>query len=191
MTWDRVDIVERQLDRYLDSAQAVATRLEPSARCGAGAAAATALALFEDHCPRQEVAARELKRLTAASTQSARRATRTTRSSGPACASTIPPSSTIGPAASCWRARASFPAAHRSLTPCLAWSPRARTRSARAATRCGAAVRCGCRHRPAPSQATCRRRWAWPSASPAHIGSVSPAAFSATPWWSAPSATPA
>ena len=55
-----------------------------------------------------------------------------------------------------------------------AWSPRARTRSARAATRCGAAVRCGCRRRRAPSPATCRRRWASPSAWPARSASALP-----------------
>src|SRR5688500_15832652 len=66
MTWDRVDIVERQLDRYLDSAQAAATRLEPSAplRDGGELTAAVALALFEDQVASRQVdvAARELKK---------------------------------------------------------------------------------------------------------------------------------
>jgi len=66
MTWDRVDIVERQLDRYLDSAQAAATRLDPSAplRDDGQLTAATALALFEDQVASRQldVAARELKK---------------------------------------------------------------------------------------------------------------------------------
>ena len=66
MTWDRVEIVERQLDRYLDSAQPAATRLEPTAplREGGELAVATALALFEDQVASRQldVAARELKK---------------------------------------------------------------------------------------------------------------------------------
>jgi 2-oxoisovalerate dehydrogenase E1 component len=66
MTWDRVAIVEQQLDRYLDSAQPAATRLEPSAQLGAGSelTVATALALFEDQVASRQldVASRELKK---------------------------------------------------------------------------------------------------------------------------------
>ncbi len=66
MNWDRVDIVERQLDRYLDSAQPAAARLEPTAplRDGGELTAATALALFEDQVASRQldVAARELKK---------------------------------------------------------------------------------------------------------------------------------
>ena len=66
MTWDRVAIVEQQLDRYLDSAQPAAARLAPSAPLGARGTltAATALALFEDQVAsrQMDVASRELKK---------------------------------------------------------------------------------------------------------------------------------
>ncbi|MGH2417626.1 MAG: thiamine pyrophosphate-dependent enzyme, partial [Candidatus Limnocylindria bacterium] len=66
MTWDRVAIVEQQLDRYLDSAQPATSRLEPSAplRPGGTLTAATALALFEDQVASRQldVASRELKK---------------------------------------------------------------------------------------------------------------------------------
>jgi 2-oxoisovalerate dehydrogenase E1 component len=66
MTWDRVAIVERQLDSYLHAAQPAAARLEPSAplRAGGALTAATALALFEDQLASRQldVAARELKK---------------------------------------------------------------------------------------------------------------------------------
>ena len=71
---------------------------------------------------------------------------------------------------SSWPAPASWPAPRRPSTRCSAWWPRATTRSPRAATRCGAAARCGSRRRRARSPATSRRRWAWPSASPAPAG---------------------
>jgi 2-oxoisovalerate dehydrogenase E1 component len=66
MTWDRVAIVERQLDSYLDAAQPAAVRLEASAplRGGSELTAAAALALFEDQVASRQidVAARELKK---------------------------------------------------------------------------------------------------------------------------------
>ncbi len=51
-------------------------------------------------------------------------------------------------------------------TRCSASWPAATSRSPRAATRCGAAARCGCRRRPRPSPATCPRRWDSPSPRP-------------------------
>ncbi len=66
MTWDRVAVVERQLDSYLDTAQPAASRLGPSEplRGDGGLTAGTALALFEDQLASRQldVAARELKR---------------------------------------------------------------------------------------------------------------------------------
>jgi 2-oxoisovalerate dehydrogenase E1 component len=66
MTWDRVAIVERQLDTYLETAEPAPRRL--SARDplqpGGGLTASAALALFEDQLASRQidVAARELKK---------------------------------------------------------------------------------------------------------------------------------
>jgi 2-oxoisovalerate dehydrogenase E1 component len=66
MTWDRVSIVEQQLDTELNAATAVAARLSPSAplRADGSLTAAAALALFEDQVASRQldVAARELKK---------------------------------------------------------------------------------------------------------------------------------
>jgi 2-oxoisovalerate dehydrogenase E1 component len=65
MTWDRVAVVERQLDSYLDAATPAAHRLAPSDSIGAGTLTArAALGLFEDQLlSRQlDVTARELKK---------------------------------------------------------------------------------------------------------------------------------
>ena len=66
MTWDRVAIVERQLDTYLESAQPAAHRLSEDAplRPGGSLLVAAALALFEDQVASRQidVAARELKK---------------------------------------------------------------------------------------------------------------------------------
>ena len=66
MTWDRVAVVERQLDEYLESAEPAGPRLEPSAplRHGSDLTAARAVALFEDQVASRQidVAARELKK---------------------------------------------------------------------------------------------------------------------------------
>ena len=66
MTWDRVSIVEQQLDTELNAATAVAARLSPSAplRSGGSLTAAAALAFFEDQVASRQldVAARELKK---------------------------------------------------------------------------------------------------------------------------------
>ncbi len=66
MTWDRVAIVERQLDAYLENAQPAERRLAPDAPLTAegGLTAARAVALFEDQLTSRQldVAARELKK---------------------------------------------------------------------------------------------------------------------------------
>jgi len=66
MTWDRVTIVEQQLDSELLAASPVAERLPPAAplRADGSLSAATALALFEDQVTSRQldVAARELKK---------------------------------------------------------------------------------------------------------------------------------
>jgi len=66
MTWDRVTIVEQQLDTELLTVSAVAERLAPSAplRPGSALTAAAALALYEDQVASRQldVAARELKK---------------------------------------------------------------------------------------------------------------------------------
>ena len=66
MTWDRVAVVERQLDEYLASAEPAGRRLDPSAplRQGGDLTAARAVALFEDQVASRQidVAARELKK---------------------------------------------------------------------------------------------------------------------------------
>ena len=66
MTWDRVAIVERQLDTYLESAQPAAHRLGEDAplRPDGSLLVAAALALFEDQVASRQidVAARELKK---------------------------------------------------------------------------------------------------------------------------------
>src|SRR5918997_6328841 len=66
MTWDRVAIVERQLDEYLDHAEPADHRLPAHAPLHADTdlSAVTALALFEDQLTSRQidVAARELKK---------------------------------------------------------------------------------------------------------------------------------
>ena len=66
MTWDRVAIVERQLDAYLESAEPATRRLAPDAPMAAedGLTAAAAVALFEDQLTSRQldVIARELKK---------------------------------------------------------------------------------------------------------------------------------
>ncbi len=66
MTWDRVAIVEQQLDRQIEAAEPSTSRLAPSAvlRPGTDLTAAAALALFEDQLTSRQVdvAARELKK---------------------------------------------------------------------------------------------------------------------------------
>jgi 2-oxoisovalerate dehydrogenase E1 component len=66
MTWDRVAVVERQLDDYLESAEPVDRRLDTSSplRPGSELLAGQALALFEDQVASRQidVAARELKK---------------------------------------------------------------------------------------------------------------------------------
>ncbi|HEV8054772.1 MAG TPA: thiamine pyrophosphate-dependent enzyme [Candidatus Limnocylindrales bacterium] len=66
MTWDRVAIVERQLDSYLETAGPIVGRLAADAplRAGGGLTAARALAIFEDQLASRQldVAARELKK---------------------------------------------------------------------------------------------------------------------------------
>jgi 2-oxoisovalerate dehydrogenase E1 component len=66
MTWDRVAIVERQLDTYLDTARPAPHRLPPDAplRPGGQLTAGRAVALFEDQLASRQldVAARELKK---------------------------------------------------------------------------------------------------------------------------------
>ncbi len=66
MTWDRVAIVERQLDSYLEHAEPAARRLDPGAPLpGArGLTAVGAIRLFEDQLTSRQldVAARELKK---------------------------------------------------------------------------------------------------------------------------------
>ena len=66
MTWDRVAVVERQLDGYLESAEPVDRRLDASSplRPGSELLAGDALALFEDQVASRQidVAARELKK---------------------------------------------------------------------------------------------------------------------------------
>ena len=66
MTWDRVAIVERQLDTYLESAAPAPHRLSADAplRDGGALTAGAALALFEDQLASRQldVAARELKK---------------------------------------------------------------------------------------------------------------------------------
>ena len=66
MTWDRVAIVERQLDAYLESAEPAARRLAPDAplRAEGGLTAGAAVALFEDQLTSRQldVVARELKK---------------------------------------------------------------------------------------------------------------------------------
>ena len=66
MTWDRVAIVEHQLDAYLDAAEPAARPLAPDdpIRDGAGLTTAAARALFEDQLTSRQldVAARELKK---------------------------------------------------------------------------------------------------------------------------------
>src|SRR5918997_5447024 len=66
MTWDRVAIVERQLDEYLDHAEPADHRLPAHAPLHADTdlSAVTAVALFEDQLTSRQidVAARELKR---------------------------------------------------------------------------------------------------------------------------------
>lgn len=66
MTWDRVSIVELQLDTELNAATAVAARLSPTAplRPDGSLTAAAALAIFEDQVASRQldVVARELKK---------------------------------------------------------------------------------------------------------------------------------
>ncbi|MCV0402947.1 MAG: MFS transporter [Chloroflexi bacterium] len=66
MTWDRVAIVERQLDAYLAHAEPADRRLAPDAPIGTdgGLTAVGAIALFEDQLASRQldVAARELKK---------------------------------------------------------------------------------------------------------------------------------
>src|SRR5688500_2511941 len=66
MTWDRVAIVERQLDTYLEHAEPAENRLEARAPLGPGTdlTAAAAIALFEDQLASRQidVASRELKK---------------------------------------------------------------------------------------------------------------------------------
>jgi 2-oxoisovalerate dehydrogenase E1 component len=66
MTWDRVAVVERQLDDYLESAKPVDRRLDASSplRPGTELLTGEALALFEDQVASRQidVAARELKK---------------------------------------------------------------------------------------------------------------------------------
>ena len=66
MTWDRVAIVERQLDTYLDGAEPAAHRLDPHSPLNAATTltAGTALGIFEDQLASRQidVAARELKK---------------------------------------------------------------------------------------------------------------------------------
>ncbi len=66
MTWDRVAVVERQLDSYLETARPAPHRLAADAplRDGARLTAGRALALFEDQLASRQldVAARELKK---------------------------------------------------------------------------------------------------------------------------------
>jgi 2-oxoisovalerate dehydrogenase E1 component len=66
MTWDRVAIVEQQLDQYLDSAEAATERLTAAdpLREGRNLTAGTARALFEDQLVSRQldVVARELKK---------------------------------------------------------------------------------------------------------------------------------
>lgn len=66
MTWDRVAIVERQLDSYLERAEPADRRLAPTAPLSAegGLLAGEAMALFEDQLTSRQldVAARELKK---------------------------------------------------------------------------------------------------------------------------------
>ena len=66
MTWDRVAIVERQLDTYLDGAEPAAHRLDPHSPLHAATTltAGTALGIFEDQLASRQidVAARELKK---------------------------------------------------------------------------------------------------------------------------------
>jgi 2-oxoisovalerate dehydrogenase E1 component len=66
MTWDRVAVVEQQLDQHLDSATPVTDRLAPDAplRAGASLTAGAARALFEDQLASRQldVVARELKK---------------------------------------------------------------------------------------------------------------------------------
>ena len=66
MTWDRVAIVERQLDTYLETAEPAPRRLAPDAPIAEGSdlTARAAIALFEDQVTSRQldVAARELKK---------------------------------------------------------------------------------------------------------------------------------
>jgi 2-oxoisovalerate dehydrogenase E1 component len=66
MTWDRVAIVERQLDQHLDAATPAPTRLSPDdlIRPDAGLTAGIARAVFEDQVASRQldVVARELKK---------------------------------------------------------------------------------------------------------------------------------
>src|SRR5262245_31210781 len=66
MTWDRVAIVENQLDTYLAGAEPAADRLDPDAALHAATTltASTALGIFEDQLASRQidVAARELKK---------------------------------------------------------------------------------------------------------------------------------
>lgn len=66
MTWDRVAVVERQLDTYLEAARPASDRLPVDAplRAGSDLTAGRALALFEDQLASRQldVAARELKK---------------------------------------------------------------------------------------------------------------------------------
>ena len=66
MTWDRVAVVERQLDTYLEAARPASARLPADAplRAGSDLTAGRALALFEDQLASRQldVAARELKK---------------------------------------------------------------------------------------------------------------------------------
>ncbi|HUF07160.1 MAG TPA: thiamine pyrophosphate-dependent enzyme [Candidatus Binatia bacterium] len=66
MTWDRVAVVERQLDHFLETAEPAAHRLEPRAPLHASTdlTAAAALGLLEDQLASRQVdvAARELKK---------------------------------------------------------------------------------------------------------------------------------
>jgi 2-oxoisovalerate dehydrogenase E1 component len=66
MTWDRVAIVEQQLDSYLDTAEPISDRLDADAPlvAGSGLTAGAARVLFEDQLTSRQldVAARELKK---------------------------------------------------------------------------------------------------------------------------------
>ena len=177
MTWDRVAIVERQLDSYLDSAQAAAARL--AARPAAGRRRADGR-----HRPRAvrgpgrlspvDVAARELKKTNRSFYTIGSRRPREQRGHRrpPAHRRSRLPALSVRRLHAGAR-RASCPAARRSWTRC--WRGRLERGPDQPGPPQGVGqpARCGCRRRPARSPATCRRRWASRSASPAPSASAS------------------